>query len=291
MGEILQYLLTGLSLGGIYALVALGFYIMWEATKAANFTHGDVYMFGAVVTVVLVERGLPLLVAAPIAIAAAALVGALIERLLVRPFNREPNAIGWMLTTIAVGIMIESLATITYGPLGRPLPTWLSEKPIRFARAGVYPQEQLLPVAAVAVMFGLEAFYRKTTLGRAMRAVAFNRTTAGLMGINPNRIALIAFALAAALGAFAGILIAPVVQAAPSMGALIGLKAFGVAIVAGIANARGVVIVGIAYGVIEKFIEAYVSSGARDAVGFTLMILALLWFPQGIFGRREVVKV
>ena len=111
------------------------------------------------------------------------------------------------------------------------------------------------------------------------------------MGINPNRIALIAFALAAALGAFAGILIAPVVQAAPSMGALIGLKAFGVAIVAGIANARGVVIVGIAYGVIEKFIEAYVSSGARDAVGFTLMILALLWFPQGIFGRREVVKV
>jgi branched-chain amino acid transport system permease protein len=291
MGEILQYLLTGLSLGGIYALVALGFYIMWEATKAANFTHGDVYMFGAVVTVVLVERGLPLLVAAPIAIAAAALVGALIERLLVRPFNREPNAIGWMLTTIAVGIMIESLATITYGPLGRPLPTWLSEKPIRFAGAGVYPQELLLPVAAVAVMFGLEAFYRKTTLGRAMRAVAFNRTTAGLMGINPNRIALIAFALAAALGAFAGILIAPVVQAAPSMGALIGLKAFGVAIVAGIANARGVVIVGIAYGVIEKFIEAYVSSGARDAVGFTLMILALLWFPQGIFGRREVVKV
>jgi branched-chain amino acid transport system permease protein len=209
----------------------------------------------------------------------------------VRPFNREPNAIGWMLTTIAVGIMIESLATITYGPLGRPLPTWLSEKPIRFAGAGVYPQELLLPVAAVAVMFGLEAFYRKTTLGRAMRAVAFNRTTAGLMGINPNRIALIAFALAAALGAFAGILIAPVVQAAPSMGALIGLKAFGVAIVAGIANARGVVIVGIAYGVIEKFIEAYVSSGARDAVGFTLMILALLWFPQGIFGRREVVKV
>jgi branched-chain amino acid transport system permease protein len=291
MGEILQYLLTGLSLGGIYALVALGFYIMWEATKAANFTHGDVYMFGAVVTVVLVERGLPLLVAAPVAIAAAALVGALIERLLVRPFNREPNAIGWMLTTIAVGIMIESLATITYGPLGRPLPTWLAEKPIRFAGAGVYPQELLLPVAAIAVMFALEAFYRKTTLGRAMRAVAFNRTTAGLMGINPNRIALIAFALAAALGAFAGILIAPVVQAAPSMGALIGLKAFGVAIVAGIANARGVVIVGIAYGVIEKFIEAYVSSGARDAVGFTLMILALLWFPQGIFGRREVVKV
>ena len=119
-------------------------------------------------------------------------------------------------------------------------------------------------------MFALEAFYRRTTLGRAMRAVAFNRTTAGLMGINPNRIALIAYALAAAIGALAGILIAPVVQAAPAMGALIGLKAFGVAIVAGIANARGVVIVGLCYGVIEKFIEGYISTGARNAVGFTL---------------------
>ena len=291
MGEILQYLLTGLSLGGIYALIALGFYLMWSAANAANFTHGDVYMFGAVMAVVLVEMGFPLLIAGAFAIAAAAALGALIERILVRPFNQEPNAIGWMLTTIAVGIMLESGATVTYGPLGRPLYSPLAEQPIRFAGAGIYPQELLLPIVAIAAIFALEAFQRRTTLGRAMRAVAFNRTTAGLMGINPNRITLFAFALAAAIGALAGILIAPVVQAAPSMGALVGLKAFGVAIVAGIANARGVVIVGLAYGVIEKFIEAYISSGARNAVGFTLMILALLIFPQGIFGRREVAKV
>jgi branched-chain amino acid transport system permease protein len=167
----------------------------------------------------------------------------------------------------------------------------LAEQPIRFAGAGIYPQEMLLPIVAVASIFALEAFQRRTTLGRAMRAVAFNRTVAGLMGINPNRITLFAFALAAGIGALAGILIAPVVQAAPSMGALVGLKSFGVAIVAGIANARGVVIVGLAYGVIEKFIEAYISSGARNAVGFTLMILALLAYPQGIFGHREVEKV
>jgi branched-chain amino acid transport system permease protein len=196
-----------------------------------------------------------------------------------------------MLTTIAIGIMLESGATVTYGPLGRPLHSPLAESPIRFAGAGIYLQEMLLPVVAVAAIFALEAFQRRTTLGRAMRAVAFNRTAAGLMGINPNKIMLFAFALAAAIGALGGILIAPVVQAAPSMGALVGLKAFGVAIVAGIANARGVVIVGLAYGVIEKFIEAYISSGARNAVGFTLMILALLAFPQGIFGEREVEKV
>lgn len=291
MGEVLQYLLTGLSLGGTYALIALGFYIMWEATRAANFTHGDIFMLGAVLTVVLVELGMPLLVGAALAIAASALAGALIERILVRPFNLEANAIGWMLTTIAVGIVIESATTITYGPLGRPLASSLAENPIRIGGAGFYIQELLLPIAAIGCMFALEAFYRRTTLGRAMRAVSFNRVTAGLMGINVNRIALYAYGLAAAIAALAGILIAPVIQAVPTMGALVGLKAFGVAIVAGISNARGVVIVGIVYGVIEKFIEGYISSGARNAVGFTLMILVLLAFPQGIFGRKDVVKV
>jgi branched-chain amino acid transport system permease protein len=175
MGEALQYLLNGLTLGGIYALVALGFYIMWEASKAANFTHGDVYMLGAVMAVVLVERGMPLLVSAALALMLATALGALIERLLVRPFNAEPNAIGWMLTTIAAGIMIESATTHTYGSLGRALPSPLAHAPLRFGGAGVYPQELLLPVVAIAAMFGLEAFYRRTTLGRAMRAVAFNR--------------------------------------------------------------------------------------------------------------------
>jgi branched-chain amino acid transport system permease protein len=291
MSEALQYLLNGLTLGGIYALVALGFYIMWEASQAANFAHGDVYMVGAVMAVVLVERGMPLLVGAVFALVLAAALGTLIERFLVRPFNTEPNAIGWMLTTIAAGIMTESALTQTYGSLGRALPSPLAQAPLRLGGAGVYPQELLLPVVALVTMCGLEAFHRRTMLGRAMRAVAVNRTTAGLMGINPNRIALLAFAMAAAIGALAGILIAPVVPALPTMGTLIGLKAFGVAIIAGIANARGSVIVGLCYGVMEKCIEGYISTGARDAVGFTLLILVLLAFPQGLFGRRTVAKV
>jgi branched-chain amino acid transport system permease protein len=290
MGEVLQYFVTGLSLGGIYALIALGFYVMWETTRAANFSLGDVYMFGAVLAVVLLGWGLPLLVAAALAVAVAAITGALIERVLIRPFNREPNAIGWMLTTIAVGILLES-TTIAYGTLGRPFPSPLARQPLRFGGAGIYPQELLLPLAAIVAMVALEVFYRRTILGRAMRAVAFNRTVAGLMGINVNRIAVIAYAMAAAVAAVAGILIAPVVEATPSMGTLVGLKAFGVAIVAGISNARGVVIVGIGYGILEKFIEGYISTGARNAVGFTVMILMLLAFPQGLFGRKEIAKV
>jgi branched-chain amino acid transport system permease protein len=248
-------------------------------------------MLGGVITVVLVEMGLPLLVAGGGALAIAALAGAVIERVFVRPFNREANAIGWMLTTIAVGIMLESFITITYGPLGRPLQTPLVEQPLRIGGAGIYPQELILPVALIVVTLALEGFYRRTVLGRAMRAVAFNRVAAGLVGIDADRITLFAFALAGALGALAGFLIAPVVQASSSMGVVVGLKGFMVAIIAGIANAKGVVIVGVFYGVLEKMIEGYLSTAARDAIGFTIMILALLIFPQGLFGRREVQKV
>ena len=291
MEAILQYVLTGLSVGSVYAMIALGFYVMWSAAKAVNFTYGDVFMLGGVITVVLVEMGLPLLLAGGGALAIAALAGAVIERVFVRPFNREANAIGWMLTTIAVGIMLESFITITYGPLGRPLQTLFVEQPLRIGGAGIYPQELILPVALIVVTLALEGFYRRTVLGRAMRAVAFNRVAAGLVGIDADRITLFAFALAGALGALAGFLIAPVVQASSSMGVVVGLKGFMVAIIAGIANAKGVVIVGVFYGVLEKMIEGYLSTAARDAIGFTIMILALLIFPQGLFGRREVQKV
>jgi branched-chain amino acid transport system permease protein len=291
MEAILQYLLTGLSAGAVYGMIALGFTVMWSAAKAVNFTFGDVFMLGGVLTVLLREAGLPLLVAALGAILIAMLAGAVIERAFVRPFNREANAIGWMLTTIAVGTMLESAITATYGPLGRALPTPLVEQPLRIGGAGIYPQELLLPAVLLALTLALEAFYRRTVLGRAMRAVAYNRVAAGLVGIDADRITMLAFALAGGIGALAGFLVAPIVQASSSMGVVVGLKGFLVAIIAGITHAPGVVIVGLLYGVMEKFVEAYLSTAARDAIGFTVMILVLLLFPQGVFGRREVQKV
>ena len=291
MEQIVQYVLSGLSAGGVYALVAIGFYMMWSATRAANFTHGEIFMLGAVLTVVFSSFGIPLLAAMLAAVVASACAGAFIERFAVRPFNHGPSSIGWMLTTIAIGLMIESGLTASYGPLGKPLYSPLAEHPIRIGGSGIYAQELLIPLTAIVVMFALEGFYKRTILGRAMRAVAFNRTAAGLMGINVNRIAMIAFAMAGGIGAIAGILVAPVAQASPSMGVLIGLKAFVVAIVAGISNVRGVVVVALAFGVMEKFIEGYISTGARNAIGFTVLILLLLMFPNGIFGKREVSKV
>lgn len=291
MEAVIQYLLTGLSVGSVYAMMGLGFYVMWSAAKAVNFTYGDIFMLGAVLTVVLMDIGIGLLPAALLAILASAAGAAAIERGFVRPFNREASAIGWMLTTIAVGTMLESSTTALFGSNPRMLPSPLAQEPIRLGGAGIYPQELLLPVALVVVTVALELFYRRTLLGRAMRAVAYNRTAAGLVGIDADRITLIAFALAGVLGALAGVLIGPVIQASSTMGAIIGLKGFMVAIIAGIANARGVVIAGLLYGVSEKFIEGYLSTAARDAIGFTLMVLLLLLFPQGLFGKKEFSKV
>lgn len=264
---------------------------MWSACRAVNFAHGDVLMLGAVLAIFLLDQQIPLAICIPLAAAACVAYGMLIERFAVRPFNKEATAISWMLTTIAIGIMLESFVTITFGSFARALPSPGVAHPITFFGAGVYPQELLIPVVAIAFMCLLEVFYRKTMLGRAMRAVAYSRTAAGLMGINVNKITMISFGLAGGLGGAAGLLIAPIIQASATMGMLLGLKGFAVAIIAGIANAPGVVITGLVYGVMEKFVEGYISTAAREVVGFSVMILLLLLFPQGIFGRKGVTKV
>ncbi|MDE0113915.1 MAG: branched-chain amino acid ABC transporter permease [Albidovulum sp.] len=291
MSSVVQYLLAGLGIGGIYALVALGFHIMWSSAKAVNFAHGDTLMLGAVLTIVFLDFGLPMSVAIALAIGVSVIFGVVLERVAIRPFAAQARSIGWMLTTIAIGIMLESYATISFGAFARPLPSPLAEKPVIILGAGVFPQELLIPLAAVAIVGLLYFFQRRTQLGRAMRAVAFNREAAGIVGINVTRIAMISFALASALGGLSGILVAPVIQASATMGLLLGIKGFAVAIIGGITSAPGVVIAGLLYGVIEKFVDGYISTAAREAVGFSIVILVLMIWPQGLFGRKEIVKV
>ena len=291
MTTVIQYILSGLAIGGIYALVALGFHIMWSAAKAVNFAHGDTLMLGAVIAVMGVDAGLPLSVACLLGVISGAVFGILLERFAVRPFATSSTSIGWMLTTIAVGVMIESLATIQFGGFSRPLASPGVKQAIQVFGAGVYPQELVIPVVAVVIMIGLKLMQRHTLVGRAMQAVAHDKRAAALMGINVNRIVAFSFGLAALLGAAAGVLVAPVIQVSATMGTLVGLKGFAVAIIGGITSAPGVVIVGLAFGVMEKFVEGYISTAAREIVGFGVMILVLLVFPQGLFGKREVTKV
>jgi len=291
MSAYVQYLLSGLMIGGIYAIVALGFYVMWSAVRAVNFAHGDTLMLGSVLAVALMWSGIPLIFGIPLAIMAAAVFGLFIERFAIRPLNHGPSSIGWMLSTIAIGLMLEAFVTITFGSDPRALPSPLMDRPIQILGAGIYPQELLIPVVAIVLLLALDTFYRTTMLGRAMRAVALNPTAAGLMGIDVRRIAAISFAFAASLGAAAGILVAPIIQVSATMGILLGLKGFLVAIIAGISNARGIVLVGFAYGVLERFVEGFATTAAREVVGFSVMIILLLIFPQGLFGKRETQKV
>lgn len=291
MSAALQYFLAGLGIGGIYALVAIGFHIMWSSAKAVNFAHGDTLMLGAVLTIVFLDHDIPMTLAIPMAIVVAIVFGIVLERVAIRPFAEHAQSIGWMLTTIAIGIMLESYATIEFGSFARPLPSPGIKEPIIIFGAGVFIQELIIPVVAVLIVIVLHIFQRRTQLGRAVRAVAFDRTAAGLVGINVNHITTFSFALASALGGMAGILVAPVIQASSTMGLLLGIKGFAVAIIGGITSAPGVVVAGLLYGIIEKFVDGYISTAAREVVGFSLVILVLMFFPQGLFGRREVVKV
>ena len=291
MTAIVQYTLSGLVIGGLYAIVALGFYIMWSAVRAVNFAHGDTLMLGSVLSIALMWAGVPLLVGIPLAIAASAVFGLLIERIAVRPLNHGPSSVGWMLSTIAIGLMLEAFVTVTFGADPRSLPSPLMSTPISIAGAGIFPHELLVPASAVALLALLDGFYRSTMLGRAMRAISQKPVAAGLMGIDVRRMALISFAAASALGAFAGILAAPIIQVSATMGLLLGLKGFLVAIIAGMSNARGIVITGFAYGVLERFIEGFGNTALREVLGFGVMILLLLMFPNGLFGQREVNKV
>ncbi len=291
MSAALQYFLAGLGIGGIYALVAIGFHIMWSSAKAVNFAHGDTLMLGAVLTIVFLDHGIAMPLAILLSIGVAIVFGVVLERVAIRPFADHAASIGWMLTTIAIGIMLESYATIEFGAFARPLPSPGVDKPIIIFGAGVFIQELLIPFVAVLIVVLLGLFQRRTQLGRAMRAVAFNRVAAGIVGINVLHVAMFSFALASALGGLAGILVAPVIQASATMGLLLGIKGFAVAIIGGITSAPGVVIAGLLYGIIEKFVDGYISTAAREAVGFSLVIVVLMLFPQGLFGRRELVKV
>ncbi|HEY0291298.1 MAG TPA: branched-chain amino acid ABC transporter permease [Hansschlegelia sp.] len=291
MTTILQYTLSGLAIGGIYSLVALGFHIMWSTAKAVNFAHGDTLMIGAVLAVMGVDAGLPVWLACTLSILAGAAFGVVLERVAVRPFTAESSSIGWMLSTIAIGIMVESLATMQFGGFSRALPSPGVSRPISVLGAGVYAQELLIPAVAVVLTLGLGLMQKRTLVGRAMRAVAHDKRAAALMGINVNRIVAISFGLSSLLGAGAGVLVAPVIQASATMGLLLGLKGFAVAIIGGITSAPGVLVAGLTFGILEKFVEGYVSTAAREIVAFSVMIAVLLVFPQGLFGKRETVKV
>jgi branched-chain amino acid transport system permease protein len=298
MTTFLQQLVNGLSLGSIYALIALGYTMVYGVLRLINFAHGDVYMLGAY-TGYYLSRKLkgdePSLAGALVvmlgAMLACAIVGIVIERFAYRPVRRA-SRLTLLIAAIGVSLFIENGAQLVFGPDPKFFPSLAPRAD--FLVGGVRLTSEQLTVIAVSflLMVLLRFFIMKTRTGKAMRAVSFNLDTAKLMGISTDRIIAITFALGSSLAAAAGVLIGmQIPKIDPLMGILYGLKAFVAAVLGGIGNVPGAVLGGLLIGTSEVMVVGYLSSTYRDAIAFGILILVLLLRPQGILGRAQKEKV
>jgi branched-chain amino acid transport system permease protein len=283
--------ISGLGLGSMYGLIALGFHVTYVVSNTVNFSQGSAMMLGAVLGYTFaVTLGWPLPLAAAMALALCALFGAVIERTLVRPFaDRGSNA--WLMATVAGGIVLDNLVLFTFGKEPRGFPSVLAAKPVEVFGAGVYPLQLVIPVAGIAIAVLLQVVFSRTRLGKALLAVVQNPDAAKLMGINVRLAVTVSFMISTALAGLAGLLIAPLFSVHSDMGTLFGIKAFAVAILGGITSASGVMLAGLAYGLIEAMVTSYLGSVYTQIVAFSVVILALAFMPNGLMGRAAVNKV
>jgi branched-chain amino acid transport system permease protein len=286
-----QLVLSGLALGCIYSLVALGYHITFVTSRTLNFAQGSAMMLGAVTCLILaVDLGWPMPFAAVGAILTLGVFGLGLEHLAVRPFVRR-GSMAWVMSTLAVGIIAENLAQVVFGKVPRGLPSALARNPVTIAGAGIYPLELLIPVVVLAVAVGARLFYSGTMLGRALRATAYDREASLAVGINVNLMVGLSYALSSMLAAVGGVLIGPLIGVSSSMGFLIGLKAFAVAIVGGLEHPVGILIASLAFGVMENLIGGSFGSSAKEIFGFGLVIVVLFVRPNGLFGRMSMRRI
>jgi len=303
---LLQALVSGLAIGGAYALVALGFSITFTTTKTLNFSHGEFVSAGAFIgmSVLFLVLGKPLTstsfggdapggfgqVAALIAaLAVMGALGWLLYVLGVRPFAGRPG-MAWVMSTLGFGVILQSLGLAIWGPKPVVVPGPAGDDVMRLLGVGVRPQEILMLVVAVVIMVAFDRVMRTTMLGKAMRAVAHNPANASLMGINVNLVMIGAFVFSSALAGLSGFLLAPIAQASLFMGLAVGLKGFSGAMIGGLNNPRGCVLGGFLLGVLESMVNLWQAQW-RDIAIFALVILVLAFRPTGLFGGKLVEKV
>jgi branched-chain amino acid transport system permease protein len=288
--ELAQFLLSGLTVGAIYALVALGFSIIYNASHVINFAQGEFVMIGGMATASLLGAGLPLAPAALGAVALAALVGMALARFAVQP-ARGASVVTLIIITIGAAILLRGLASIVWDKRIHALPAFSGDQPINVAGATLAPQSLwVIGVTALAVA-ALWGFFNRTLTGKAILAVSHNRLAAQLVGISVQRVLLVSFALSAALGALAGILIGPITFTSWDVGLLLGLKGFAAAILGGMGSGPGAVVGGLTLGLLESLGAGYVSSAYKDAIAFIVMLAVLMLMPGGLLGGRATERV
>jgi len=288
--QLLQYLLAGLTIGAIYALVALGFSIIYNASQVINFAQGEFVMIGGMASMSLIGAGLPLPLAAALAIVVTTLVGMALEKFAVERARGAP-VVTLIIITIGASILLRGLAGLVWDKNIHPLPAFSGDRPIAVGGATILPQSLWVLGVTLVVVAGLWWFFNRTLHGKAMLATSHNRLAAQLAGISVRRVLLISFGLSAALGALAGILVAPITFTSWDIGVMLGLKGFAAAILGGLGSGPGAVLGGLALGLVEALSAGYVSSAYKDVIAFGIILAVLVLMPSGLLGQRSAERV
>jgi len=290
MAEFLQFAFSGLTVGAIYALVALGFTLIYNASDVINFAQGEFVMLGGMVTVFLLAAGVPLPFAAFLAVAATVVVGLALYRLAIEP-ARGASAVTLIIITIGASILLRGLASLVFDKSFHSLPPFAGSRPIMIGGAAVLPQSIIVLVGTGTLVLALWLFLSRTLIGKAIIATAANRLAARLVGINTGAMVGLSFAVSAAIGAVGGILVAPITLTSYDVGTLLALKGFAAAMLGGMGNPLGAVVGGLLVGLLEGFGAGYLSSSYKDAIAFIVILAVLFAMPQGLFGRAHVERV
>jgi branched-chain amino acid transport system permease protein len=288
--EILQYLFSGLTNGAIYAVIAVGFSMLYSTTDLINFAHGEFVMLGAMILVTLWGTlQLPLPVAFVLTAALVAVTGLLFERFAIRTV-RTPHPIVLVIITVGASIFLRGVAMIIWGKDTYGLPAFSGQAPLDLAGATLLPQSVWIVAISLLLVLGLHLFYRRTLTGKAMQATAISKRAAWITGIPAGLMVLLAFVMSTGMGAVAGMIIAPVTMCSYDMGTLLGLKGFCAAMLGGIGSLWGSLIGGILLGVLEALGVGLISSALTDAVAFILLLLILYFRPGGLIGTPESAR-
>lgn len=290
MAELLQFAFSGLTVGAIYALVALGFTLIYKASDIINFAQGEFVMLGGMTTVFAAQAGIPLPFAALLAVIATTAIGLALHRFAVAP-ARGAAPVALIMITIGASIFLRGVAQIVFDKRFHSLPSLFGNDPIKFGGAAILPQSLVVLASAALIVFVLWLFIERTMLGKAVIATAANRLAARLIGVDTRSIVDFSFAVSATIGAIAGILITPIALTSYDAGTLLALKGFAAAMLGGIGSAPGAVVGGLLIGMIEALSAGYVSSNYKDAVAFLTILGVLIFIPHGLFGRAKVERV
>lgn len=290
MSELLQFLFSGLTVGAVYAIVAIGFTLIYAASDVVNFAQGEFVMLGGMVTVFFLGFGLPLAGAAVLAVAVTVVIGLLLQRFAIEQ-ARDASSVTLIIVTLGASSVLRGIASLVFDKQFHIIPAFSGNKPIEVFGATVLPQSLWVLGGSILMFVGLWLFLDRTVTGKAMRASAANRLAAQLVGVNISFVLLLAFGLSAALGAIAGILISPITLTRYDVGVLLAVKGFSAAIFGGLGSPVGAVVGGLLLGVLEALAAGYVTSVYKDGVAFVTMIVVLLFMPNGLLGGKLVDRV